>query len=253
VRAYILAHTAELCDECVRRAGTNPLRSFDCKNPKCQEIMTDAPTITDALCPSCAAHYATVKGLLDDANIIYVEQPRLVRGLDYYTRTVFEVQVVDGLGAQNAIGGGGRYDKLIAEFGGKPTPGLGFAVGFERIVLALQAAGAEGYALPHPQVYIAAVDASTRAVAFSLANRLRDAGIATELDHQGRSLKSQFKQAGRGGAAFVVIVGPDEMARGVVTLRNMQSSEEQTVSLDDLLGERQLHVLRTGLGLAMQP
>jgi len=235
VRAYILAHTTELCDECVRRADTNPLRSFDCKNPKCQEIMTDAPTITDALCPSCAAHYTTVKSLLDDAAITYVEQPRLVRGLDYYTRTVFEVQVVDGLGAQNAIGGGGRYDKLIAEFGGKPTPGLGFAVGFERIVLALQAAGAEGYALPHPQVYIAAVDTSTRAVAFSLANRLRDAGIATELDHQSRSLKSQFKQAGRSGAAFVVIVGPDEMARGVVTLRNMQSSEEQTVPLDDLV------------------
>ncbi|MDR3315030.1 MAG: histidine--tRNA ligase [Coriobacteriales bacterium] len=235
VRAYILAHTTELCDECVRRADTNPLRSFDCKNPKCQEIMTDAPAITDALCPSCAAHYTTVKSLLDDAAITYVEQPCLVRGLDYYTRTVFEVQVVDGLGAQNAIGGGGRYDKLIAEFGGKPTPGLGFAVGFERIVLALQAAGAEGYALPHPQVYIAAVDASTRAMAFSLANRLRDVGIATELDHQSRSLKSQFKQAGRSGALFVVIVGPDEMARGVVTLRNMQSSEEQTVPLDDLV------------------
>ncbi len=139
-----------LCDTCLTRAETNPLRAFDCKNPDCAQVMEGAPKITDCLCDDCRAHYQTVKELLEGAGVAYVEDPTLVRGLDYYTRTVFEVQVVDGLGSQNAIGGGGRYDKLAEEVGGRPTPGLGFALGFERCVLALQAAGVEfpaGHAL----------------------------------------------------------------------------------------------------------
>jgi histidyl-tRNA synthetase len=235
VRAFILAHAEGLCPECVRRADTNPLRAFDCKNPACQEVLAAAPAITDALCPDCGEHYAAVKGHLDAAGQSYEEAPRLVRGLDYYTRSVFEVQVVSGLGSQNAIGGGGRYDRLIEEFGGKPTPGLGFAVGIERILLALEAAGTADFAPPAPAVYVATVDADLRATAFSLAQALRDAGVSVELDHQNRSLKSQFKLADKTGAQLCVVVGPDEYANGQVVLRSMSTHEEQLIALDALV------------------
>jgi histidyl-tRNA synthetase len=234
VRAFILNNTSEICAECVRRADTNPLRAFDCKNPGCQAVMADAPRITDVLCEDCAAHYAQVKSLLDDADIPYTENPRLVRGLDYYTRTVFEVQVDTGLGSQNAIGGGGRYDGLLQEFGGKPTPGLGFAVGLERIQLVLEAVGTAVDASPAPAVYVAATGADTRTAAFSLARQLRDAGIATELDHQGRSLKSQLRQADKGGARLAVIAGSDELATGSVTVRDLATHEERKVLLGDV-------------------
>jgi histidyl-tRNA synthetase len=236
VRAYIIDHAADLCPECVRRAETNPLRAFDCKNPGCQEAMAAAPCITDTLCDSCASHYAAVKSLLDEARIAYVENPRLVRGLDYYTRTVFEVQVDTGLGSQNAIGGGGRYDGLIEEFGGKPTSGLGFAVGLERIQLVLEATGRATDLSPVPDVYVAAVAADVRPTAFAIAQSLRDAGIAAELDHQGRSLKSQFKQADRAKVSQIIVVGPSELEAGCVTLRSMDSHEEVSVLLDELIG-----------------
>jgi histidyl-tRNA synthetase len=234
VRDYILAHEASLCPECVRRASTNPLRAFDCKNPACQELLAAAPRITDVLCDSCHAHYSAVKSHLDAAGLAYEEDPRLVRGLDYYTRTVFEVQVEAGLGSQNAIGGGGRYDKLLEEFGGKPTPGLGFAVGLERIQLVLEATGSAPVAPPAPAVYVAAVDTTTRATAFSIAQALRAAGIPTELDHQNRSLKSQFKLADKSGAHLCVVTGPDELAHGAVTLRTMTTHEERLVAIEDL-------------------
>ena len=135
VRAYMDEHADELCDTCMTRAEMNPLRAFDCKNPQCAAIMADAPKITDHLCDECREHYDAVKALLDGAGVVYEEDYKLVRGLDYYTRTVFEVQVDNGMGAQNAIGGGGRYDKLAEEVGGRPTPGLGFALGFERCLV----------------------------------------------------------------------------------------------------------------------
>jgi histidyl-tRNA synthetase len=235
VRDFILEHAGGLCPECVRRAETNPLRAFDCKNPSCQEVMAAAPRITELLCEDCATHYTRVKALLSAEGIAYEEDPRLVRGLDYYTRTVFEVQVDAGLGSQNAIGGGGRYDGLLQEFGGKATPGLGFAVGLERVQLVLEALGKATDATPVPTVYVAAVDTGTRQAAFSLAQRLRDAGLSAELDHQGRSLKSQFKQADKSGAAWVVVVGPDELAAGTAVLRSLSTHEEQTIALEDIV------------------
>jgi len=235
LRAFILANTEGLCDECVRRAETNPLRAFDCKNPACAEIMAQAPQINKALCEDCAGHYASVLSLLDASGIAYEENPRLVRGLDYYTRTVFEVQVDAGLGSQNAIGGGGRYDGLIEEFGGKPTPGLGFAVGIERILLTLEAQGIFVGSVPAPDVFVAAVDGETRAAAFSIAQMLRDAGISAELDHQGRSLKSQFKLADKLGVFWVVVLGPDELASGNVTLRSMETREERHIPVNELI------------------
>lgn len=233
VASFIHEHSAELCDECNRRADTNPLRAFDCKNPGCREVMGAAPLLRDEMCDECAAHYSAVKRYLDDTGIPYTEDPKLVRGLDYYTRTVFEVQADAGLGSQNAIGGGGRYDRLMEEYGGVPTPGLGFALGFERTLLAMQAAGA---AVPTPalaEVYVAVVDESAREAAFGLVVALRDAGVAAECDHQARSLKAQFKQADRLGARLVLVAGPDELAAGEVTMRDMGTKEETRVSLAD--------------------
>ena len=234
VFAYLHEHAGELCDTCLTRAETNPLRAFDCKNPDCAQVMEGAPKITDCLCDDCRAHYQKVKELLEGAGMAYEEDPTLVRGLDYYTRTVFEVQVVDGLGSQNAIGGGGRYDKLAEEVGGRPTPGLGFALGFERCVLALQAAGVEFPQATRCEVFVACVDDSVRAQAFSLVQACRDAGLSADMDHQQRSLKSQFKLADKLGAHYVAVLGPDELVAGSVTLRDMQTHEEQTVPLNDV-------------------
>lgn len=234
IAAYIRANSGALCEECNRRAESNPLRAFDCKNPTCKDVMSAAPLLRDELCDDCAAHYAAVKSLLDDRAIAYAEDPSLVRGLDYYTRTVFEVQVDAGLGSQNAIGGGGRYDRLMEQYGGPPTPGLGFALGFERTLLALQASGVAILGIPVAEVYVARVDGSLGGAVFALVQQLRDAGIAAETDHQARSLKSQFKQADRLGARVVVVVGPDELAAGEVTVRDMTTKDEWRVPLDEL-------------------
>ncbi len=232
VREHIQANADGICEECLRRTDTNPLRAFDCKNGECAKVMDSAPLLRDELCDECAAHYAAVKSHLDAMGIAYVEEARLVRGLDYYTRTVFEVQA-EGLGAQNAIGGGGRYDRLMEEYGGPPTPGLGWALGFERTLLALEAAGVHAPSPAIAEVFVARVDDSVAGEAFALAQRLRAGGVATELDHQGRSLKSQFKVADRLGARFVVVVGPDELASGLVTVRDMSAGAQEQVSLDD--------------------
>lgn len=235
ISAYIRDHGEQLCEECNRRADTNPLRAFDCKNPACVAVMAQAPLLRDSLCEECSAHYSVVKDHLDRLGIAYEEAPRLVRGLDYYTRTVFEVQVTEGLGSQNAIGGGGRYDRLMQEYGGPPTPGLGFALGFERTLLAMEAAGVSVPAPARADVYVARVDDSVCESVFTMTAALRDAGVVAELDHQARSLKSQFKQADRLAARLVVIVGPDELAAGEVTLRDMTSKDESRVAIGELV------------------
>jgi histidyl-tRNA synthetase len=241
VAAYIREHGQKLCGECNRRAETNPLRAFDCKNESCQAVMGRAPLLKDELCEECADHYSAVKRYLEAMGIDFVEDPRLVRGLDYYTRTVFEVQVDVGLGSQNAIGGGGRYDYLMQAYGGPATPGLGFALGFERTLLALQAANPDRTQRSAAQVYVARVDATVASTVFEVVAALRDSGISTEMDHQARSLKSQFKQADRCGARYTVVVGPDELVRGQVTVRRMSDSgaadadREILVALDGLV------------------
>ncbi len=235
VKTYLYDHKDEMCDECMRRAEINPLRAFDCKNEQCSHVMADAPKITDYLCDDCKAHYNQVKSYLDIAGLTYVEDPTLVRGLDYYTRTVFEVQVTEGMGSQNAIGGGGRYDKLAEEVGGRPTPGFGWALGYERCVLALEAAGVTMEPLAGPQVFAACVDDAARTQAFSLLQDLRDQGISAEMDHQARSLKSQFKLADKLGAAKVVIFGPEETAASIAKVRDMATHEEYDVPLETLV------------------
>ena len=231
VRSFILSHADEMCDDCLERAKINPLRAFDCKNDHCREVMGDAPVVTDNLCDDCATHYAKVKAYLDEAGIAYVEDPTLVRGLDYYTRTVFEVEAT-GAGV-GAIGGGGRYDGLVELEGGKPTPGIGFAVGFERIVLALQTLGVNLAGDAPSCVYVACTP-DQRDAAFSATLALRSAGIRAEADYQGRSLKSQFKQADKLGARVCVVLGADEVAEGVATVRDMATHEQVKVPLDKL-------------------
>ncbi len=231
VRTFILDHAGEMCADCLERAELNPLRAFDCKNAHCREVMAEAPLAPDNLCDECDQHYEQVKRYLDEAGIRYEEDPTLVRGLDYYTRTVFEVEVVgSGVGA---IGGGGRYDGLMELEGGKPTPGLGFAVGFERIVLALQAQGVDLGGKPEGCVYVACTP-DVRPQVFGVALALRDAGLRVEADHQGRSLKSQFKQADKLGALVCVVLGTDEVAAGMATLRDMRTHEQVQVAQADL-------------------
>ncbi|WP_283170830.1 histidine--tRNA ligase [Curtanaerobium respiraculi] len=235
VRTYILDHEDRMCDDCRRRADANPLRAFDCKEEGCRAVMADAPKVTDALCDECKSHYAQVKAYLDAAGIVYEEDPTLVRGLDYYTRTVFEIQVdIEGMGSNAAIGGGGRYDGLMKEISGKPAPGFGFAIGYERCRLALEAAGAATAVAPACDLFIACVDDSTRAAAFPLVQACRDAGASAEVDHQSRSLKSQFKLADKLGARKVAVLGPDEAAKGAVNLRDMATHEEEIVAWTDL-------------------
>ena len=234
VRAFILDHADEMCPECLERAELNPLRAFDCKNEHCHEVMQGAPLMRDCLCDECRDHYAQVKRYLDAAGVAYVEDPTLVRGLDYYTRTVFEGEA-PGAGV-GAIGGGGRYDGLVELEGGKPTPGVGFAVGFERAMLALEAFGGEMADAEPACVYVANAGAELRGEVFSLAHELRAAGVRTEADYQGRSLKGQFKQADKLGAALILVIGGDELAAGKVKLRNMVTHEEALVDRDAVVG-----------------
>lgn len=231
VRQFILDHADEMCDECRERAEINPLRAFDCKNEHCREVMKDAPLAPDNLCDECRVHYERVKRYLDEAGVAYVEDPTLVRGLDYYTRTVFEVEA-PGAGV-GSIGGGGRYDGLVELEGGKPTPGVGFAVGFERALLALQAFGGDLGGEPERPVYVANVGAEMRDEAFRICRELRAAGVRCEADYQGRSLKSQFKQADKLGAKLIVVVGGEELAAGKVKLRDMATHEEELVERAD--------------------
>ena len=233
VRSFMAGREGELCETCLTRMDVNPLRAFDCKNDGCARVMADAPRITDYLCEDCRSHHEEVKAYLDAAGVAYVEDSTLVRGLDYYTRTVFEVQADTG-GSQNAIGGGGRYDKLAAEVGGRDTPGLGFALGYERCKLTLEGLGVELPRTEGPRLFVACVDRDARAQAFGIVQQCRDAGVSAEMDHQGRSLKSQFKLADKIGAQQVAVLGPDEVAAGEVKLRDMATHDERLVAIADI-------------------
>jgi histidyl-tRNA synthetase len=242
LRDYLRRHESELCPDCVRRTDTNPLRVLDCKVPGCREVARNIPSIQDALCPACREHQARVLELLEAAGIPFELASHLVRGLDYYTRTVFEVQH-RGLGAQNAVGGGGRYDNLVSDVGGPAVPGVGFSTGVERILLALEA---EGVDLPGPYapdvVVVTAGDRGEVRQAVLLARRLRKR-FRVDLDLQGRSLGAQMKGANRSGARAVVVVGTEELAAGEWTVRDMKTSRQDRVAdakleehLDGLLG-----------------
>jgi histidyl-tRNA synthetase len=232
-----------VCDDCRTRFDRNPLRLLDCKQERCQPIIAGAPSITEHICDECAAHFADLRSYLEAAGIPASLNPRLVRGLDYYTRTVFEITPPEE-GAQSTIGGGGRYDGLIELLGGRPTPGIGFGTGIERIILNLKR---QGMALPErqePQVYVAVQTPAARVAAFRLASELRVAGVATLLAGGERSLKAQMRAADAHGAAYVAILGEREMRDGLVTLKKLDDGTQTTAAASDLA--RQISPSRPG-------
>ena len=235
LKDYYQQHDVKLCADCKTRLDKNPLRLLDCKQASCQGIAQNAPRSIDELCPECAAHFTQLQKYLGRLGIPFLINHRLVRGLDYYTRTVFEIQPEDE-GSQSAIGGGGRYDGLIEELGGKPTPALGFATGIERIILNLKKQGI-GVTTPPPlQVFIAYLGDPARDQAIKLTAGLRQKGISAVTATGGKSLKAQLRQANSLGARHVVIIGEDEVKAGTVTLRHMADARQETIALDDLPG-----------------
>lgn len=225
LRAYYQPRLPTVCPDCQRRYQTNPLRLLDCKNSRCQAAIASAPRLLDHLCAACAEHFTALRAYLADADIPVELNPRLVRGLDYYTKTVFEVWPAAEAGAQSALGGGGRYDGLVAELGGHPTPAIGFATGIERIILNLKAQGIAPPALPTPRVYVAYLGEAARRAAVHLADQLRQHGVPTLVAVGGRSMRAQLRQANALGVAWTVVVGEDELARGVVQLKPMAGGE----------------------------
>lgn len=235
LKAYFSARKDELCDTCLSRLDRNPMRILDCKSPVCAEIAKGAPKITDYLCEDCRAHFAQVQDYLTALGIPFTLNPSLVRGLDYYTRTVFEFPS-KSLGF--ALGGGGRYDGLVEEFGGKPTPGLGFGLGLDRIMLALDAQKTE---FPEPvrcETYLASMGGQAQKMAFLLVNKLHQCGVPADCDLCSRGLKAQMKYADKIGARFTMVLGDNELQEGKAELKDMRTGEKKKISLgEDFIDE----------------
>jgi histidyl-tRNA synthetase len=229
LRAYLVEHRDELCDEHKTRIEENPLRVLDCKRESCVRVTANAPRMVDHLCDECAAHFERVKAGLEELDISFEIAPRLVRGLDYYTRTTFEFQAPALETAQNGIGGGGRYDGLTEQLGGPSTPGIGFGIGIERVLLACDAEGV--FPAPAAAVDVFVVDV-TGSAARKLVHDLREAGMRADQAFGGRSMKAQFKLADRSGAQLAVVVGPDELERGIATVQSLTSNDKEEVKLE---------------------
>ena len=234
LKEFLGGRIDRLCATCRERFDRNPLRVLDCKEKQCQELTKDAPSILDLLCDECRAHFEQLQQCLDSSGIPYRINPRIVRGLDYYTKTVFEL-VTETPDGKLTICGGGRYDNLVEEIGGQSTPAVGFGMGLERVLMLLDQ---EGAGIPQPRWYEAFVTymGENRMKAFSLVQRLRAAGIRADLDHCGRSLKAQFKYANKTGAPLTAVIGDEEAANGTVKLKRMSDGEEQTVPVEDAVG-----------------
>lgn len=230
LKAYLSGKSFQLCEDCQRRLQTNPLRIFDCKVQTCQEAISDAPKVSDYICGECNEHFGQVKGFLLMANLDYILNPRMVRGLDYYTRTAFEVISYD-LGAQNAVTGGGRYDNLFQEIGGLDIPGIGFAIGMERLISLLPK---DKEFIRHPHLFIAALGKGSNEEAYRIANQLHLEGIRAEFDYEGKSLKSQMRRADKFKARYVLILGEEELKKGRAVLRNMEDKSQEELPLDNL-------------------
>ena len=232
LKAEIAARAERFCEDCRRRGEKNPLRVFDCKVPSCQPAIAELPTITDRLCEDCRNHFEKFKSYLSARSIAFRVNPKLVRGLDYYTRTTFEI-TSGRLGAQNTVAGGGRYDGLTEELDGPPTKGFGFGMGLERLILSIPDTSA---LVPdyRPEYFIAPFDVAFEHATL-LARKLRTAGKRVYLDFDGRSIKSQMRLADKLGAPFVVIIGEEELKSGTVVLRDMSTKEQRNIKEEDLL------------------
>ena len=227
LKSFLFGRIELLCEDCIRRYDANPLRALDCKSPGCQEATKGAPSVLDYLCPDCSEHFAQTRSYLELAGTAYSINERMVRGLDYYTRTTFEM-VTGLLGSQSAVAAGGRYDGLISELGGPQLPGIGFAMGVERVALLL----AEKDFSRRPELFIAAMGEKAQSEAFRLMALLQKGGAAVELDYEGKSLKSQMRRADKFKTRFTLIVGEDELNRGTAPLKDMDGGTQAEVPLD---------------------
>ncbi len=228
--AFLQSRHEQLCADCQRRTATNPLRALDCKVPGCADATVGAPAVVDHLCAGCALHFEAVRGHLTDLEVPFTVNQRMVRGLDYYTKTTFEM-VTDRLGAQSAVAAGGRYDRLVADLGGPALPGIGFAMGVERLALLL----ADAAAVPvGPALFIATLGADAERFGFRLLTRLQRQGVYAEMEYAGKSLKAQLRRADKLGAQRVLILGGDELARGIAQLRDMAAGSQEEVPLADI-------------------
>ena len=234
LKHYYSGYSQVLCPDCRRRLRRNPLRLLDCKKASCQGIIKGAPQMSGHLCHQCSSHFDALKQYLAHLQIPYELDPYLVRGLDYYTRTVFEIQPEE-LGAQSALGGGGRYDDLIEQLGGNPTPAIGFATGLERTILNMRNQDIELPPIPGAKVYVAYLGEEAKKEAVKLAARLRQAGIGATLALGDKSLKSQLKQANSLGLPHTVIIGEEEMKKGRAVLRDMTKGEQEEVPLEEVV------------------
>lgn len=232
LQKYLSNRKADLCATCQSRYEKNPLRILDCKNKACQDIVADAPTIDQMLCSDCRMHFTRVQDYLRAIGVKYNLNSRLVRGLDYYTQTAFEI-VAKGIGAQSSIGGGGRYDKLIEQLGGPSLPGIGFALGLERILLTLKEQGIPLESRAKVQVFVAALGEEAQLTGAVLAQELRRLGLTVEQDYLNRSLKAQLKAADRFKAVYTVIIGEEEVKNNQAVIRDMQNASQLVVGLQD--------------------
>ena len=228
LRSYYEEHEEKLCPDCRKRMAKNTLRLLDCKSEQCQPIKQNAPKLPDYLDDDCREHHARVKEYLDSRNIAYTEDPYLVRGLDYYIRTTFEFTTTK-LGGQNAFAAGGRYDQLVEHFEGKDTPAVGFAAGIERMLLLIEEQEIAKRAI---NAYIVHSGGAAAQKAFELAEELRSQGLSVDFDPAGKGFKGQFKKADREGARFALVIGEDELAGGTVTVKNLDSGDQETVLLE---------------------
>jgi histidyl-tRNA synthetase len=235
LRAYYEPKLDRLCGDCQARFYTNPLRLLDCKNEPCQPFKAGAPKIADNLCEPCEQHFATVRALLDGLGIEYILSPLLVRGLDYYTRTAFEFEPGGDGGQQSALGGGGRYDGLIEQLGGKPTPGIGFGAGIERLILNLKRLELSPPEASSLDAYIAIADPAAQVRAAVVANELRRAGVSTVVGAATRSLRAQLRHANQLGARYALVIGAEELAAGTIGLRNLETSEQESLPLERVI------------------
>lgn len=232
LKKYFEGYKDKLCDTCLSRLEKNPMRILDCKSPVCSEIAKDAPVVLDYLCDDCKNHFQQVKAYLDAAEIPYIVNPKIVRGLDYYTKTVFEF-VTTRLGSQGTVCGGGRYDGLIEELGGQHTPSLGFGLGMERLLALMEKQGIEIPLPPSCDIYIAGLGEEAQKKAFTLVKEVRETSLIAECDIVGRSLRAQMKYADKIGAKFSMVIGENEINENKAILKNMETGEKTEVPLDE--------------------
>ncbi len=231
---FVKPHLDEMCADCQRRYETNPLRLLDCKNERCRQIMQPAPSMLDMLCIECAEHFDKLQQTLDLLDIAYTVDPHIVRGLDYYTKTAFEF-VAPGLGAQDSIGGGGRYDPLIEQCGGPPTPAVGVGIGLERVLIAQESAGVVQEEAPREGVFVVTISEAAWPEGLKLLAQLRAAGIPAEIDYRQRSIRAQLRYADAEGYRWAAILGEDELQQQTVTLRDMVSGEQESIPQSELI------------------